>query len=857
MKFTLNGIVKEYDGNPNISLLQYLRENQHIISPKDGCSGQGTCGSCTVELNKKAVLSCSVKMSKVSDGYIITTEGMDTLINAAFIKAFTEKGGVQCGFCIPGIVMRAKILLQDNPNPSRKEIAYALHKHLCRCTGYVKIIDAIEYVAELIGQRNFDPDSSSSGKIGTNQPKYRLQEIITGHLPYVADLNSDEMYYAALKFGDYPRAKILKIDTEQAEKLNGVIKICTAKDVPGKRHVGLIISDWPIMIDEGETTHYIGDVIAGVVAESADIAHRAVQMINVDYEVLEPVTDVFKAMEWGTPQVHAGRDNVLEKCIIKRSNIEEALQKSEFIIHRIFKTQTVEHGFLEPEACIARPWKDGIEIFTQSQGVYEDQRQIAQLLGLAEDKVNVRQFHTGGGFGGKEDLSVQGQTALFSYLVKRPVKLVLSRPESIRIHPKRHPMYLDYTLGCDRNGKLTGLKARIIGDTGAYASVGMKVLERAAGHCTGAYMVPAVDTISTAVYSNNIPNGAMRGFGVNQVNFAMEACIDELCELGNFDRWQFRYDNALTEGALTATGQKLEGGVGIRETLLAVQEYFRQAEYAGLACGMKNTGIGNGMIDASTAKVVIRSKDSVTIHHGWCEMGQGINTMAVQTLCQETGIDPGIVTVEVQTKDDTPAGMTTASRATSLLGNAIIDACKQLKRDLDGRSLSELVGNQYQGSWICDWTTKPGEVGKDVVTHYSYSYATQLVVLDKNGKIDRVYAAHDAGKIMNPLLFEGQIEGSIHMGLGYALSEIFEYDNCIPRSYKLSECGILRAKDMPKITVIGIELEDPLGPYGAKGVGEIGLVPTAPAVANALYQFDHQRRYSLPMPNYQKKQKIK
>jgi CO/xanthine dehydrogenase Mo-binding subunit len=453
----------------------------------------------------------------------------------------------------------------------------------------------------------------------------------------------------------------------------------------------------------------------------------------------------------------------------------------------------------------------------------------------------------GGGFGGKEDLSVQGHASLAAWLLKQPVKVKLTRDESIMMHPKRHPIRMEYAIGCDAAGKLTFCKGRFVGDSGAYASVGMKVLERSAGHATGAYHFPVVDIESTAVYTNNLPCGAMRGFGVNQTAFALESCIDDLCEQGGFDRWQFRYDNALVNGSMISTGQVIEGGAGVKETLLAIKDEFYKAKYAGLACGIKNTGVGNGMWDGCKVSITIAAADHVILDHGWTEMGQGVNTMALQTLCTETGIDPGIVEVRADTASEAEAGMTTGSRGTSLVGNGTIEAAKGLVEDLKTHSLAELVGKKYEGEWGVDWTTKPGADVEKVFTHYSYSYATQLVILDDDGFIDKIVAAHDAGKIMNPTLFEGQLEGSLHMGLGYAISENLELENGRPKSTRLRDMGILRAWEMPEMEVIGVEVPDPFGPYGAKGVGEIGLVPTAGAVANALYQFDKVRRTTLPM----------
>jgi xanthine dehydrogenase molybdenum-binding subunit len=406
---------------------------------------------------------------------------------------------------------------------------------------------------------------------------------------------------------------------------------------------------------------------------------------------------------------------------------------------------------------------------------------------------------------------------------------------------------MQYALGCDENGKLTGLSARIVGDTGAYASLGAEVLERAAGHAAGAYYVPNVDIESKAIYTNNIPCGAMRGFGVNQVTFAMESCLEQLCARGGFDPWQFRYDNVLDIGKETATGQILGEGVGLKETLLAVRDEYYGAQTAGLACGIKNCGIGNGMVEECDVKIEIKSEDHIVLQHGWTEMGQGVDTVAQQILCEEMDIeDPGIIEVKVSTESKARAGMTTASRATFQMGHAIIDAAKSLKKDLKTKGLAELSGKVYTGHWSCDWTTRLGDPG-DVLTHYSYGYATHLVILDDAGKVDCVVAAHDGGRIINPTLFESQIEGAVVMGLGYALREELPMENGQLKTKRYGKMGITRIKHVPDIVVKMVEVKDPLGPYGAKGVGEIGNIPTAAAVANALFRYDGEPRYRLPM----------
>ncbi len=899
MEFWLNGELKQYDGDPEQPLLTYLRLQEGITSPKDGCMPQAACGCCAVDLNGKAVLACVTSMKKAAGGRVTTIEGLGEYRQNVYANAFVSKGGVQCGFCIPGMVIQANALINKNHEPTRDDIAKALTPNLCRCTGYKKIIDAVETAAEAIRKEEEVPPPVPDGRVGARHPKYHAADLVLGRHDYVADIFVPGMVYGALRFSDHPRARVLSIDTSAAEAHPGVIRVLTAADVPGDRHIGLIRQDWPLMIGVGETTAYVGDVLAEVVADTEDIARAAAALIRIEYEVLEPVTDPHKALEPDAPQVNPTNPdgNLLSRTAFVRGDMDAARAATAYTAQGVFQTQRIEHGYMEPECAIALPvgyeyhprqravgtnvqtnghtnghaatpdaadfpkvFATGetgeetgeappvVHVLSQSQGVYDDRIQIAKLLGLPLEAVRVTLVPNGGGFGGKEDLSVQGHAAVMAHAVGRPVKVALNRDESITMHPKRHPIWMDYTVGCDANGKLTYVKVKFVGDSGAYASVGMKVLERSAGHATGAYMVPAADVEALAAYTNNVPCGAMRGFGVNQAAFGLESLLDDLCRQGGFDRWQFRYDNALVNGDMTSTGQIIEGGAGLRETLLAVRDEFRAAKYAGIACGIKNTGIGNGMPDASQVRITIESADRVIIDHGWTEMGQGVHTVAVQTLGEETGIDPTLVQVRVDTAFKQEAGMTTASRATSLVGNAVINASKKLREDLQNHTLAELAGRTYEGAWIVDWTTKPGkEKDGKVITHYSYSYATQVVILDDDGQIAKVTAAHDAGKIYNPTLFEGQLEGSIHMGLGYAISEEMVMEGGYPKTTRLRQMGILRAKEMPEMEIIGIEVPDPYGPYGAKGVGEIGLVPTAAAVANALYTYDGIQRTRLPM----------
>lgn len=843
--FKLNGKELAYKGDENYSLMNFLRKDLGITSVKNGCSGQSACGACTVEINGNAKLSCVTKMGTLQDAIILTMEGFPEYVKETLAIAMVNEGAVQCGFCTPGFITRTKVLLQKNPSPSIEELRKAFKPHLCRCTGYKKIEKGAFAAAEALRQQKHLEIRKTNGKVGVSQPKYRAYETAIGKRQFVDDMSFEGMLYGALKFSDYPKAKVLKIDSSKAEKLNGVHRIFTAKDIPGEKKVGLILQDWSVMIDEGETTHYIGDILAGVVADTEEIARHAVSLIKVEYEVLEPVTDVFKAIDG--QRVHPERPNNFDTVQFIIGNADNAMKKAKFVTKGNYQTQRIEHGYLEMESALSKPLQDGgIELYSQGQGIYEDQRQVAMILGLPEEKIRVILVPNGGGFGGKEDLSVQGQASLFSYLIQRPVKITLTREESIRLHPKRHPVFMDMEVGADENGKLVALKLQATGDTGAYASVGMKVMERVAGHAAGGYYIPEVSMVSRTVYTNNIPCGAMRGFGANQVIFALESCIDEICKQGGFDRWQFRWNNALVDGLTTSTGQKVFG-VGIRACLEALKDEFYNAKYAGIATAIKNSGVGNGMIDESKVKIEILQDGKIRLNHGWTEMGQGVNNMALQTLCEETGFDPDIIEVVVDTKAQITTGMTTASRATALVGLAIINASCSLKEDLKTHALVDLAGKTYSGQYVCDWTNKPTDKVPNPKIHFSYGYAAQLCILDEKGNVAKMVAAHDAGKIINPMLFEGQVEGAVAMGLGYALTEDLPMKDGYLISDKYRKLGILRAHEMPEIVVKGIEVPDPVGPYGAKGVGEIGLVPTAGAVANALCIFDGKRRYRLPL----------
>lgn len=868
-----------------LSLLDALRDHLGIISPKDGCQPLGQCGCCTVLIDGKPRLSCTIKAGSVAGKPVTTLEGLSDEARREIAESFVTCGGVQCGFCIPGIAIRAHALCERNPQPTREAIAADLRAHLCRCTGYTKIIDAIE---DLAARRNgragtpcLNPDrehprhENASDGVGARLDRYTGAEAVLGDRRYIDDIVIPGMAFAAMRFSDHPRALVKRIDTSAAAALEGVIRIATAQDVPANRFVGLIIPDWPIFIAEGEETRCVGDIIAAVLASDERTARRAADLIEIEYDVLEPVTTPDDGLKPDAPKIHP-KGNLLSRSSLVRGDVDAALAASKHVVDGTWQTQAIEHMFLEPEACIAIPvslrdghaesWHEfadgrrtfangdtldaelGLHLLSQGQGIFDDRRQCCSVLGWSHERIRAELVSNGGAFGGKEDMSIQAQTALLAYLARVPVKTTLTRKESIRLHPKRHPVRIELRVGADAEGRITALRARIVGDKGAYASVGMKVLERAAGHAAGPYRIPAVDIEALAVYTNNPPCGAMRGFGANQAAFAVEGALDQIAEKVGIDGWEVRNRNILEPGDRFCTGQLLTKPFGLRKTLEAVKDIYRGAKFAGIACGIKNVGIGNGLPEAGRATLTVEPTGRVTIRTGFTEMGQGLFTVLIQTAAQETGLPASTFVATTDTRDPIDCGQTTGSRGTVLGAHGVIDAARKLRADLDaGRSLSELSGTIYQGEWVCFKTDKFGAPVENPVTHLTYGFATQVVILDDEGRVSLVVAAHDVGRAMNPTMLEGQVEGSIHMGLGYALTEAFVVKDGRIVTDDVKSNGVLRAHQMPEVRCIFVETADPDTPYGARGVGEIGLVPTAPAVAAALYSYDRIRRFSLPM----------
>jgi selenium-dependent xanthine dehydrogenase len=841
-QFVLNGQPATVAADKN--LLDYLRDDARMISVKDGCK-EGVCGTCSVLVDGKAVRACTTTVAKIQGKSIVTCEGISEQEKHIYSWAFGKVGSVQCGFCMPGILVSAKSLLDANLHPTTAEVRHTLRSNLCRCTGYLVIERAIDLAAQAL-RGEVAPDSTGdSGRVGARSVRVDSRAKLLGTGEFVDDMVVPGMLIGATLRSKYPRALVRKIDISAAKALPGVELVLTAKDVPGEQLLGHIVHDWPVMIAEGEETRYVGDALAILAATSKEIAEKAIGLIKVDYEERVPVLSPSDALAEGAPQLHP-KGNALSRTEVKRGNVDRAIAEAAHVVtHRYFAPRQ-EHAFLEPESALVVPnGPDAITVYSGSQSVYDDHREIVRMLGVAEDKVRVIGKYIGGGFGGKEDLSVQHHAALLAWHSGKPVKITLSREESFRTHPKRHPMEMDYTTACDKDGKITAVRARIVADTGAYASLGGPVLQRACTHGAGPYQIDNVDIEGVAVYTNNVPSGAFRGFGVTQTCFAMESNLNLLAEKVGISQWEIRWRNAIEPGGVLSNGQIADQSTALKETLLAVKPTIDAHPRAGIACSFKNTGKGVGVKDIGRVKLQVRNGRIILCTSAAC-MGQGLSTVVLQIVSETTGIAKEWIDIHEPDTMVTPdSGTSTASRQTFITGEAARRSALALKDALAARTLAELDGRDFHGEFeaITDPITSPKP---NRVSHLAYGFATQVVVLNDEGKIAKVVAAHDVGRAINPNGVEGQIEGGVVMGIGYALTEDFTVKDGVP-AVTLGTLGLIRSTQTPEIECHIVEKSTSELAYGAKGVGEIVMLTTAPAIACAYFQRDGIHRTSLPL----------
>jgi len=953
--FTVNGIKRTTDEDK--PLLRYLRDDLKLYSVKDGCS-EGACGTCTIIIDGRAMRSCVISTAKAEGKEIITVEGLTLKEKETYVFAFGSCGAVQCGFCIPGMVMSAKALLDQNPDPTEDEIKKAIRGNICRCTGYKKIIQGIKRAAAILrGEEEvkfvaqfaeddavgvyeyiseygteYDPAlvsgienykySKYASKYGVGQSVFRVdvRKKVLGYGKYpddigpeyfvpvdkpdsildlagwgaekleqakkdgriqpgkkiykegehsccmgvVVDSDMPPMVYASCVRSDYPRAVVKKINKAKAESLPGVLGVLTAEDVPVNK-VGHIQQDWDVFIAEGDTTRMMGDAICMVVAESKYILEEAKKAVEIEYEVLEPVRNIDEAKAEGAPQLHEHAEgNVCASRHVTRGDAAKALAESKYVVTEEFHTPFTEHAFLEPECAVSFPYKDGVKILSTDQGAYDTRHEVLHMLGWEDtpERVVVENQLIGGGFGGKEDVTVQHLTALAALKFKRPVKMKLSRTESLRVHPKRHAMDGKFTIGCDENGILTALDCEINFDTGAYASLCGPVLERACTHSVGPYCYHNTDIRGYGYYTNNPPAGAFRGFGVCQSQFALESLLNLLAEKVGISPWEIRYRNAIRPGEELPNGQIADVSTALVESLEAVKPFFDKApkDRVGIACAMKNAGVGVGLPDKGRARLLVH-KGKVYIYTAASDIGQGCQTVFCQDVAQATDLPISMIRLGMSNTENAPdSGTTSGSRQTLITGEAVRGAAKALRKAMDEEGVTEdNLERMNDREFTYEYFEPTDKLGADKPhprSHIAYAYATNVAVLDEEGKVTDIYAAFDAGRVVNPISMSGQIEGGVLMGMGYAATEEWPLEDCVPTA-KYGTLGLMRATDIPEIHAIHIERDKQLDvAYGAKGIGEITTIPAAPAVAGAYYARDGVLRTKLPMENtYYKKPK--
>lgn len=843
------------------SLLRFLRDEMHLTSVKDGCS-QGACGACTVLIDGETCKACVPQTDRLEGRSIITVDGLSKWESEVYTYAYGEAGAVQCGFCIPGMVMCTKGLLDRNPDPTEEEIKYALRNNYCRCTGYVKIIAAVKLAAKIMRAGKIPAAGADDWLLGSRVHRLDVEEKVLGYGKYPDDYYLDGMCYGTALRSKYPRARVLSIDTTAAKALPGVIDVFTAADIPGENKIGHLKHDQYTMIPVGGLTHYMGDAIALVAAEDMETAEKAKKLIKVEYEVLPAVHNIQEAAAEGAPLVFDEETtNVQAYKHVSRGNADEAISKAAHVISHHFETPWTEHAFLEPECAVAYIDDDGdVMIISTDQSAYCTFHESSLMLGT--DKVKCQNALVGGGFGGKEDMTVQHLAALITYLTRRPVKVRLTRAESLLIHPKRHHFEMDFTMGCDEEGHIMGVKAKVASDTGAFASLGGPVLERACTHAAGPYAYENFEIEGRAYYTNNPPAGAFRGFGVTQTCFATETLLNMMADEIGITPWEIRYRNAIRPGGVLPNGQIVDESTGLVETLEAVKEEYEAALAAGkpvgIACAMKNAGVGVGIPDWGRVKLIVEEDAKLHIYSGASCIGQGLGTVLVQMTVTNTDLKRDDIVYERSNTWIAPdSGTTSGSRQTMITGEACRRACEKLMEAKGSdKSLKDLIGQEFYG----DYLAKTDPLGADVpnpVSHVAYGYATQVCILnEKTGKIDRMIAAHDVGKAVNPLSCEGQIEGGVVMSIGYAVREKYPIDeNCKPVE-KYGSIGLFRAHEIPKIDAIVIDKPGLNVACGAIGIGEITSIPTAPAITDAYYRYDGSRRYVLPIDNtpYERKE---
>lgn len=912
LQMSVNGTAVTLSVQPEKMLSEVLREQLRLTGTKIGCN-EAECGSCTVLVDGDPVLACVYPALRAHGRQVLTIEGLAETWDGAdslhpLQEAFVRHGAVQCGFCIPGQIMTAQALLDSNPEASDSEIKEALKDTLCRCGGYPGILNAVRAAGEAMrtGEPVAPPTLPESNAahrvVGQVHARPDAVDKVVGDAQFTDDIEFEGMLHARVKRAGLPHAILEGIDVEKARRLPGVRAVMTAEDVPGERNHGVVYRDWPTLVGVGERIRYVGDAVAIVAADTREIATRALDLVEVTYQPLPVVEDPVQARAAEAPAVHE-KGNLLKHIKVRSGDVEAGFGDADVVLEHTFHTAMTEQAFIEPECSVARPLPDGrIEIYVGSQIPYADREQTARVLDVPVEKVRIVGMMMGGGFGGKEDIAGQIHAALLARETGRPVKLLFDRHESLLVHPKRHATQIQVRVGARRDGRLTAVQTELYGDTGAYASLGDKVMTRATTHSSGPYEVPNARADCYAMYTNNPPAGAFRGFGVTQSCFAVESMVDMLAVALEMDPVALRRLNALRVGSVTNTGQELRESVGLLECIDRVDAEMRRLSDGdpfaartvpedphlrrswGFAVGYKNTGLGGGAPDKSTAEVELYADGNIEVRTSSAEMGQGLNTVLQLIVAEEFSTTPDQVRVLLSDTDLTPdGGPTTASRQTYVSGNAARGAARALRQAITANlaerfdvppdqirfeeGLARVNGHNVPLGEVVDemktqglepraayeyWAPETQPLGEGGDMHFAFSFAAQAVEVEVNtltGEVAvlRVIVANDVGQAINPLGLQGQVEGGVMMGLGNAITEHFITSGGQVVTDRLARYRMPSIVHTPEIHSLVVEHPTEDGPFGAKGVGEISSIPTTPAITNAIFNAVGVRVDSLPV----------
>ena len=914
LQLTVNGVDHDLEVSPDAKLADVLRRSLGLTGSKIGC-GEGQCGACTVLLDGRPVRSCTTPARRAAGKQILTIEGLaasweDPEELHPLQRAFIDHGAVQCGFCTPGMLLSAaafwnKVVASPPSEPvTDEELKRALRANACRCTGYASVLRAFRSaVHEVQTGEPLPPGEIETAPalrvVGHSHPRPDVVAKVTGAARFTDDITFPGMLHGAAQRAAHPHARILAIDIDRAAALPGVRAVLTHRDVPGRNRHGLVTQDWPVLC--ADKVRYLGDAVALVAADTPELAAEALKLVGVQYEPLPVVSDAEQARQPDAPLVHEDREggNLLAHIKVRHGDVARGFAEADVIVERTYHTPMYDHMFMEPECSIGVPAgydpdHPKLTVYVASQIPYDDREQIAAAMNLSPQEVRVIGPLMGGGFGGKEDIAGQIHAALLAQATGRPVKILYSRSESMLAHPKRHATTIRIRTGARRDGTLTAVEAELLGDAGAYASLSTKVLTRTTTHATGPYEVPNAKIDCYAMYTNNPPAGAFRGFGVPQSAFAVEQNMDILAHELGMDPIELRRKNAFRVGSTTATGQVLKESVGLLECLDWVAHRVRelppapdipQAKIAwGLAVGYKNTGLGDGADDAAGAEIEVYPDGTAAVRSSSADMGQGLTTVVAQVTAEELGLPFERVRVLLSDTDLTPdGGPTTASRQTFVTGNATRLAARAMRQrlaavaaerwDVPPDSIVFEEGELQAGgkaaafSEAVQWLIAEGReprltyrysapetrpLGQGGDMHFAFSYgvqAAEVAVDERTGEVRvlRMVAACDAGRAINPQALWGQMEGGMMMGLGITLTEEYITEQGIPQTLRMADYKVPLIRHMPEMDLHIVEHPTAAGPYGAKGIGELPSIPTAPAICNAITNAVGVRVQRLPV----------